>query len=196
MEAETNRGVARLDIILIHTTFDKSNMHPFLYLILRTWRYLRVPVLIFTCSLMSLLTNAKKIETEILIHASPDRVWEILTDFSRYPNWNPFIKSLMGDVKVGHKIKVDANGQKFKPRVLTFDKNQKFSWKGKLLLGGLFDGQHTFELIDNGDGTTTFRQFENFKGLLVPFFARRLNTETRAGFADMNKKLKELAEGI
>jgi uncharacterized protein YndB with AHSA1/START domain len=42
---------------------------------------------------------AKEIKTEILINASPDKVWAILTDFDNYPSWNPFITSLKGEVK-------------------------------------------------------------------------------------------------
>ncbi|MFM2360786.1 MAG: hypothetical protein RLY16_2779, partial [Bacteroidota bacterium] len=41
---------------------------------------------------------AKEIKTTIEIHASPARVWEVLTNFDEYPNWNPFIKSLKGEV--------------------------------------------------------------------------------------------------
>ncbi len=42
---------------------------------------------------------ATEIKTEILISASPEKVWAILNDFGNYPNWNPFITSLTGDVK-------------------------------------------------------------------------------------------------
>jgi hypothetical protein len=46
----------------------------------------------------------------------------------------------------------------------------------------------------NGDGTTTFKQSENFKGILVPFFKKSLDNNTKKGFEEMNRKLKELAE--
>lgn len=148
--------------------------------------------LVFVCILLS--ANAKKIETEIFINATPERIWRILTDVERHPTWNPFIKTITGNLNAGDKIRVVAGDVKFRPRVVIFDQNRKFSWKGKLLFGGLFDGRHTFELIDNGNGTTTFRQYENFTGMLVPLFKKRLDTETRSGFESMNKKLKELAE--
>ena len=34
---------------------------------------------------------AKQLRTHIDIHASPERVWQVLTDFAAYPDWNPFI---------------------------------------------------------------------------------------------------------
>lgn len=53
---------------------------------------------------------------------------------------------------------------------------------------------YKFELINNNNGTTTFIQSENFKGILVPLFKKTLNTNTTNGFKLMNQKLKELAE--
>ena len=47
---------------------------------------------------------AKEIKTEILIRATPEKVWAILTDFDNYRNWNPFIRSVTGEVAVGNTI--------------------------------------------------------------------------------------------
>jgi len=142
---------------------------------------------------------AKEIKTEILIHATPEKVWSILTNFDNYPNWNPFIKSINGEVKVGNKITArieppEANGMTFKSRILTFETKKELSWLGHLIIPGLFDGNHKFELIDNGNGTTTFIQSEKFKGILVPLLKKQLDNNTKRGFVEMNKKLKELAE--
>ena len=82
----------------------------------------------------------------------------------------------------------------FTPRVLCFEKNKEFRWLGKLFVKGLFDGEHTFELIDNRDGSTTFRQSEKFSGVLVPFFDKLIEGSTRRGFEAMNERLKERAE--
>ena len=141
----------------------------------------------------------KEIRTEILIAASPEKVWSILTDFKNYPHWNPFIQSLTGEVAVNNTIVVkltppNSSAMTFKPRVLVFDKNKEFCWLGHLLFTGLFDGQHKFELKNNGDGTTTFVHSEKFSGILVPFLAKMLDNNTLVGFNLMNQKLKELAE--
>ncbi len=155
-----------------------------------------------TISLITFLSataTAKEIKTEVLINATPEKVWAILTDFENYPNWNPFIKLIKGEVKIGNKIIVkieppEAKGMTFKPKILTFETNKELSWLGHLLFAGLFDGKHKFELIDNGDGTTTFRQSEKFKGVLVPLFKKQLDNNTKKGFEEMNRKLKEIAE--
>lgn len=142
---------------------------------------------------------ATELKTQIAINATPQKVWSVLTHFADYPNWNPFIKELTGNVAVGNKIKVrlQPEGQKgmvFTPTVLSFEVNKRFSWLGNFIIPGLFDGEHIFELVDNGNGTTTFIQRENFKGILVPLMKKMLNGPTKQGFEAMNQKLKELAE--
>nr|WP_319399219.1 SRPBCC domain-containing protein [uncultured Carboxylicivirga sp.] len=139
---------------------------------------------------------AKEIKTAISIEASTEKIWSILTSFDKYPNWNPFIKELSGEVSAGNKIKVviEPDGQKamtFKPKVLSYVTNKEFTWKGHFIIPGIFDGEHRFKLIDNGDGSTTFVQSEKFNGVL----AGLLNLEnTEKGFKLMNEKLKELSE--
>lgn len=142
---------------------------------------------------------AKQISTEIVINATPQKVWAILTDFDNYPRWNPFIKSISGPAVVGKTITArieppEAQGMTFQPKVLVFEANKEFRWRGKLFIPGLFDGEHFFQLTDNGDGTTTFRQSELFYGILVPLFKKMLDTNTINGFKQMNQKLKEVAE--
>ena len=138
----------------------------------------------------------KEIETEILINATPAKVWAILTDFENYPSWNPFITSIKGNLSVGNKITVrieqaEGKGMTFKPKILSCQVNKEFTWIGHLFFSGIFDGKHKFELIDNENGTTSFRQSEKFKGIVVWL----LNAEnTRKGFVEMNEKLKIMAE--
>lgn len=141
----------------------------------------------------------KEIKTEVLINATPEKVWEILINFDNYSQWNPFIKAIKGEVKVGKKIIVrveppDSREMIFKPKVLTYDTNKELSWLGHMFFTGLFDGEHKFELIDHKNGTITFKQSEKFKGIFLPFFQKLLENNTRKGFEEMNQKLKELAE--
>lgn len=140
----------------------------------------------------------KVIKTKILINATPNTVWSILTDYDAYPNWNPFIKTIKGEVKEGNKVTVfikpsNRKGMKFKPKILCLETNKELRWLGVFLFKGLIDGEHKFELIDNGDKTTTFVHSEYFNGILVSLFSRRLD-ETKHDFKAMNKQLKVLAE--
>lgn len=137
---------------------------------------------------------AKQIKTSIIINASKEKIWKILTDFESYPEWNSFIKSVTGEVKVGNQIKIKLQGMTFKPNVLTFNENTELKWLGYLWFKGLFDGEHKFKLTDNGNGTTNFEQSENFSGILVKLFSKSLDKDTKNGFEQMNNELKLRAE--
>jgi hypothetical protein len=140
----------------------------------------------------------KHIETEIIINAKPEKVWAVLTDFEKYPTWNPFIKSIEGEKAAGKQLKVfiqppNGGGMTFKPMVLTYDAIKEFRWKGKLGISGIFDGEHYFRLIDMGENTTKFIHGEKFSGLLVPLMGGVLE-KTKEGFQLMNEALKRECE--
>jgi hypothetical protein len=141
----------------------------------------------------------KEIRTEVIIKASPKKVWSCFSDFKHYAGWNPFIHSIEGSVNAGNTVTIkltppNAKPMIFKPRVLTFEQNRELRWIGHFIIPGLFDGEHIFELIDNNDGTTRFIQREIFTGIMVPFLKKMLDDNTRRGFESMNQKLKEKCE--
>ena len=148
---------------------------------------------IFILSTIQLMAQ-KEIKTSITINASPEKVWEILSDFQAYDIWNPFLTGMSGIFKKGNKVKINAGGMNFKPIILNIEEKKEIRWKGSLLFKGLFDGEHVLQIVDHADGTVTFVHEEYFSGILVGLFAKKLDTETRAGFEEMNKKLKEIAE--
>jgi len=129
------------------------------------------------------------LQTTIQLPVLPAKVWEVLTDFAAYPDWNPFITQASGVWKVGTTVALTAGGMNFQPKVLNFSPSKELRWKGKLIFNGLFDGEHYFLLTDNGDGTTSLEHGERFSGLLIPAFRKKLETETKAGFISMNEAL-------
>ena len=46
------------------------------------------------------------LQTEIEITTSPERVWAIGADFTAYPRWNPFIRSILGVPEKSMRFKV------------------------------------------------------------------------------------------
>ena len=143
----------------------------------------------------------KELRTEIEIQASAERVWQLLTDFPTFPQWNPFIRKAGGNIRAGERLEVrlqpsGASAMTFRPTVLKVEPNREFRWLGHLLFPGLFDGEHIFTIEPLGESRVRFTQREIFNGLLVPLFARGLDTDTRRGFEEMNQALKTRAEQI
>lgn len=144
---------------------------------------------------------AHSIHTEIIIHSSPERIWSVLTDFSRYEEWNPFITKISGNPAIGDKLSVimqppGGSAMKFAPRVLVCEPGKLFRWIGSMGIRGIFDGEHSFEISDHGDGSCTLVQSERFGGILVPLFRRMLDGGTRAGFIEMNEALRMKVESM
>ena len=143
----------------------------------------------------------KELRSEIEIQASAERVWQLLTDFPSFPQWNPFIRKASGNIRAGERLDVNiqpsgARGMTFRPTVLKAEPNRELRWLGHLLIPGLFDGEHIFTIDPLGEGRVRFTQREVFTGLLVSLFARGLDTDTRRGFEEMNQALKARAEQV
>lgn len=133
------------------------------------------------------------LQTEITINATPNEIWNVLIDFNSYPIWNSFITNIIGIPAKGNQLEAKISGMKFKPLVLESIPNKKFIWLGKLGIKGLFDGEHSFEIIPQQKGCK-FIQNEKFSGILVPIFKNKLMKETKKGFNSMNKELKKRVE--
>jgi hypothetical protein len=143
------------------------------------------------------------LNTEIEIEASPERVWQTLTDFAAYPQWNPFIVRIEGTPAVGTCLTATmkpagSRGMTFTPTVLQSVPGREFRWIGRLWLPGIMDGEHSFRIepLENAAGNPRVRfvQSETFRGVLVPLFLRLMKSGTLAGFAAMNRALKLRAE--
>lgn len=142
----------------------------------------------------------KKIRSEIIIAASSDEVWSTLTDFSTYPEWSPFITGIRGPLKTGERLEVRLRppGRRemvIHPKVIRALKGRELRWIGRVLVAGLFDGEHRFTIEPLADGQIRFVQAEVFFGLLVPLLPGVI-ADAERGFAAMNRALKERVESI
>ena len=138
----------------------------------------------------------KELRTEIEINAPPERVWNILTDTDKFSEWNPFIRSVKGKLAQGESIEVVLGEEKtmtFRPTILELTPNRTFRWLGKMFVGGLFDGEHIFEIEPLDTNRVRFVQREKFNGILIPVFNF---DSTQRGFDAMNLALKQRAENM
>ena len=137
------------------------------------------------------------VDTEIIINSSKERVWEILTDFRRYRDWNPFVREVIGNVAAGEKLEVyvkpkAGRGMRFNATISKVEKDKELRWVGHLFFPGLLDGEHIFIIESIGKNKIRFTHSERFTGLLS--FLGGLNELTRSGLSDMNLALKAQAE--
>ncbi len=93
--------------------------------------------------------------TEVEINASEDSVWKVLTDFNSYSDWNPFITSVSGPLKLGSELLVSialpsGSSTTFDTKVTSVQENREFKWLGRLWMGNIYDAESIFQLSPVG----------------------------------------------
>lgn len=143
----------------------------------------------------------KEIDTDIRIDAPPREVWRVLTDFARFPEWNPLITRASGELREGATLEIfvrvpDSTARTFRPRVLKVVPGRELVWLGTLAVPGLFNGEHRFRVEPDGDSRSRFLHGERFTGLLIPLLdAAGVIRKTERGYHMMNEALKRRVEG-
>ena len=142
-------------------------------------------------------TQPYTLQASVLIYASPQRVWAVLTDRGAYPRWNPFIISSSGPLQPGSTVinrMHDATGDTtFTPVIQVVQPGRELQWIGRIGPGGIFDGQHTFTIRQIRPGLVLFTQREDFTGVAVPFYEGHLHADTLPMFRAMNAALARQA---
>ncbi|MFQ5981573.1 MAG: SRPBCC family protein [Candidatus Heimdallarchaeota archaeon] len=141
----------------------------------------------------------RELRTEIVINASADKVWNQLMDFESYPDWNPFVKAIIGKQMEGERLTAElqpngGRGMIIRPKISEISPNERFAWKGKLFVPRLFDGEHIFEIESISEDQVRFIHREKFRGLLMRPILRSVGENTRRGFEEMNQALKKKVE--
>ena len=140
------------------------------------------------------------VTTTIDVSADRQAVWNVLTNFPAYPEWNPFLDNIDGTAEVGRRLVVHlagrgGRGTTFRPTVLVATPGEELRWVGRLGPGGLFDGVHSFVLTAKPDGTTRLTHSERFTGILVALF-KSATASSHAGFEAFNEALRRRVETI
>lgn len=142
-----------------------------------------------------------KLETEIEIEAPVARVWSVLLDFKSYDEWNPFVRRIQGLPIPGERLRVSiqppgSRVMTFRPRVVRVFGGRELRWLGRVVMPGLFDGEHYFRLEPVGASRVKFIHGEVFSGLLVGLAKDSLLGATRKGFESLNRAMKQRAESL
>ncbi|MBC8157434.1 SRPBCC domain-containing protein [Armatimonadetes bacterium] len=143
----------------------------------------------------------KTIETNIVIDSTPEKIWDVLTNFEEYELWNPFMTKVVGNASLGSKIEVNiktisGKNRSYYPTITKCETNKELRWKGKSFLPGVFDGERVFVLKKSDDDKVSFSHKEIFSGLGVKLVGNKLDENLREGFVRMNEALKVRAENL
>ncbi len=139
------------------------------------------------------LTGRKSVHHEIIINASPEKVWEVLTDTEGYANWNPVMKLLEGEVKEGNKVKYQFiqdsdNISEIGATVVQIRPNEVLNQKGGIPLVLTYNHKY---LLESAGNSTTVTIHEDYRGIFVNFWNPKPVEEA---YKRLNIALKEQVE--
>jgi hypothetical protein len=142
----------------------------------------------------------RELSTEIDIDAPAQRVWEVLTDFAAYTEWNPMIRRISGEPRAGARLKVrfepeGSRGHTFRPKLLVVEPGRELRWLGWPRFPGFFDTEHYWIIEEKAGGKTFLLHEAVIYGLLAPLGGKALERTSRGPFEKMNHAHKQRAEG-
>jgi uncharacterized protein YndB with AHSA1/START domain len=107
-------------------------------------------------------------KSEIEIAGTPEAVWDVLTDFRAWPNWNPDVKSMSfaGEVAEGSEFKWKAGPATITSTIRRVERPHLVGWTGKTLGA---NAVHVYRL-EPRDGKTLVSTEESFDGLIARIF--------------------------
>ena len=143
----------------------------------------------------------QKIGSSIEINASDEGIWDIVTNFSAYPDWNTYITYIEGDLRPGKGLYVEMrnvnyNYAVYRPIVTKVIENKELSWQGKLFMSGIYNSEQSFTITSLSENRSIFTIRGNFTGLLVPLFWVLVKRYETSDYKRMNEELKIRAEKL
>lgn len=140
----------------------------------------------------------EKPEGRVDVEASPEQVWAVLTDFSAYPIWNPFMYPVKGTPLPGSTLEVTLHpgtgSVTYPATVATARPDHELSWTGQVFSSGLFDVTFTFTIDPLPGGRAHLEARESGKGLAAPAARWLVAGDIPRGLDQMVKALRNRAE--
>lgn len=139
--------------------------------------------------------------TTFPINAPSEVVWGVLVDFERYPEWNPSLPSIAGDLRVGSTLSMTLAmpgrpSPKVKAELTEVVAQQRLVWRGNVGADWLFAGERQF-IIEPRDGdAVSFTHVEDVGGLLFPVFRAAMGSAIQRHHDGLNKALTARAEEL
>jgi hypothetical protein len=139
-------------------------------------------------------------KTTFGVDASAETVWDVLTDFDSYPEWNPSLPSISGELKEGSTVSLTLGmpgrpSPKVKAKLVDIVPGRRLTWHGNAGADWVFAGDRQFVIDAQPDGTVLFTHVEDVQGLLFPVFRAVMGDAIQRGHDAFNTALKERAEG-
>lgn len=138
-------------------------------------------------------------QTTFPVDASAGRVWEVLTDFDRWAEWNPSVPSIAGEPREGSTVALTLAmpgrpSAKVKATLTEVVPERRLIWDGSVGPKWLFAGHREFLIDPQPGGTVDLTHVEDVSGVLFPVFRVAMGSAIQRHHDGLNDALKARAE--
>jgi len=142
-----------------------------------------------------------QIDARIDIDACIERVWQVLTDFERYPDWNPFTVRVDARLEIGAPVRMRVNlirsfVQPQTEYITTHDEGRRVCWSMKGLPSWLIGATRCQWLEPLSGGRTRYASTDRITGILAPIVLIFFGGPMQDGFERAARALKRRAEEV
>jgi len=142
----------------------------------------------------------RAVEHRIGVQAPAEIVWELVSDFSTWQDWNPLYRKAEGQLKIGTNLTLEQHLADEPPTVITpvvqdWVPYEQLHWRSTRM-GGFVTAIRYLEIENMGPGNSTFSNGELFMGLLLRFVSRDERRKLKAAFTEMGEAVRDRAEAI
>ena len=129
---------------------------------------------------------------EIKIAATPQTVWEVLTDLRSWPSWNPEVKSMSldGELAKGSVFRWKAGPGTITSTIQSVEPPRLIAWTGRTF--GI-KARHAYRL-EQRDNETLVQTEESYEGLVSRVLRGTLQKTLDKGLSDGLRCLKTESE--
>jgi len=142
------------------------------------------------------LSTHRQVQSEVVISASADRVWDVLTDLPSYTIWNPYIYPAKGELKEGALLELTLHNPTqtvvIEETVLSVKPGRELSWGGEMLSHNL-NRTLTFSIEAVAADRVRLTAREVFQGILLPLVGA-IPDDAQQGLDQMVRALRSAAE--
>jgi len=139
--------------------------------------------------------------TEIEINATPEQVWDVLTDWDKLKEWSSsFIGISKDQMILGEEFvsffKNPLGGRPFELKHICtdYEEGRKFGWSGTIV--GKVHDHHIYSIAPLKNGRTIFRQEDGLHGKHSKFLNWLAEHKMIPKYKKFNQELKERVETL
>ena len=142
----------------------------------------------------------RAVEHRIGVQAPAEIVWEVVSDFAAWHEWNPLYRKAEGQMKIGTALTLEQHmpGEPAKviaPIVQDWVPYEQLHWRSKRV-GGFVTAIRYLEIENMGPSNATFSNGELLIGLLLRLVGRDERRRMKAAFTQMGEAVRDRAEAI